>query len=298
MVQEIAHKPSREHLEWMRHLPNTASLRAQIETKGNSEVLQERLQHCLERDAIAAIRPEGCVCLGSGGHEPTYFENGIGGSEPVYFGTGCTCPEAKALEQSWVRQYTANKHARLWNAAGIPKRLEGCRFETVPQHLTSIADRMIDTGLEGSWFLWGPLGRGKTGLAISFAFCLLETESIQPLFVPVPDVLSRLRSTYGGKASEETEWSVIQEYSEAQLLILDDLGAEAVSRSGQEWLQDRLYQIIGERHSEEKQTIFTSNLNLEQLAARIGERVTWRIVEMCGENHILHVDGPNLRDRK
>ena len=88
---------------------------------------------------------------------------------------------------------------------------------------------------------------------------------------------------------------MLEKYAGVSLLILDDLGAEHISGSG--WLEDRLYQIIGQRHRDERPIVFTSNLSIKEVGGRIGERIAWRIVEMCGDN-IVHVQGANQRDRR
>ena len=86
----------------------------------------------------------------------------------------------------------------------------------------------------------------------------------------------------------------MERYLAADVLILDDLGAERLT----EWAAERLYMLIGQRHDEERTTVFTSNLSLEDVAAKLGERTTWRILEMCGADNIVEVKGPNLRDVK
>ena len=152
----------------------------------------------------------------------------------------------------------------------------------------------------GSWFFWGAFGTGKTGLAIGYTREWVQNEwgeeSTKPvLFRTVPRLMTELRATYNRERDSDTptEEQLLKQFTEASLLILDDLGAEQVRNTG--WLEDRLYQIIGERHDNVRATIFTSNMSLEELAGRIGERVTWRIVEMCGKERIVHIEGPNLR---
>ena len=139
--------------------------------------------------------------------------------------------------------------------------------------------------------LWGPAGTGKTGLAISdLRDCIVKNRN-DGRFASLPALLSELRNTYSDRTRSEAD--VLRHYQHDGLLILDDLGAEHVKDTG--WLEDRLYQIIGYRHAELQPTIFTSNLSPEELGQRIGERVMWRIVEMCGKAGIIHVDGKNHR---
>ena len=251
---------------------------------------EERLELGRQRDVLLADRPEGCWCLGLGW--PT---------RPDGY---CRCPEGVAAEAEFEREMAvqeAEERKRrietMWNeTAGIPRLFREWRLDTSP-----LSDGVVAPlrKLEGSWYLWGAYGCGKTGLAIGHAYERLTHGTPAILFRSVPDLLSELRSTYG-RNEGPTENDVLDTYAHTGLLILDDLGAEQVKQgaSGTSWLEDRLYQVIGLRHREELPIIFTSNLSIKQIADRIGERIAWRIVEMCGEDHIVQVTGPNLRDRR
>ena len=220
----------------------------------------------------------------------------------------CPCPVGESMwtaaREEWRKQDQLDYEAYIlshWQASGIPSRYRSFRFETSP--LKEIAKRLDWTEYDDdhepkedyrrSWLLWGGYGTGKTGLAVAYARTVVEVgKSI--IFRSMPDLLSELRSTYNRRRDDEvSEMDLLDQYRTASLLVLDDLGAEQVKDTG--WLEDRLYQIIGHRHAEELQTIFTSNLAPQQLAERIGERNMWRIVEMCGQEGIIHVEGPNLR---
>jgi DNA replication protein DnaC len=192
---------------------------------------------------------------------------------------------------------------QMWDeTAEIPFRFWGFRLDSSPLP-SSLVDRLRcpkdddekwDEWELSSWYLWGPFGHGKTGLAVGHAYERLINADNDILFRAVPELLSELRSTYG-RTDGPSENEVLRKYADVRVLILDDLGAEHVSGSG--WLEDRLYQIIGQRHREKLPIIFTSNLNIQQIGERVGERIAWRIVEMCGEN-IINVEGVNQRDRR
>lgn len=149
---------------------------------------------------------------------------------------------------------------------------------------------------DGSWFFHGAFGVGKTGLAVGYAreWLRRDEDNHGILFRSLPKLLAEIRATYNKSDSTTTEGKLLTRYQRLGLFILDDIGSEQVTSSG--WMEDRLYQIIGDRHDEEMPMVFTSNLTLEQLAKRIGERLTWRILEMCGQAHIIEVKGRNLRD--
>ncbi|RKO67125.1 ATP-binding protein [Desulfofundulus salinus] len=134
-------------------------------------------------------------------------------------------------------------------------------------------DRHID-GL----LITGPVGSGKTFLAACIANALLEAEVLL-LFVVVPDLLDRLRSTYdqnrqGGDYSEK---DLMDAAREVPLLFLDDLGAHNYT----EWTKNKLYSILNYRVNHRLPVIITTNISLEDLGEYLGERTTSRICQMC-----------------
>lgn len=201
------------------------------------------------------------------------------------------CPAGAKAQKDHALQEANN----AWLNSGIPTRFRAFTLATSPwaTRIPSTIEALKESG--SSWFFWGPVGSGKTGLAIGYAREWVEAEVYGILFRPVPDLLSDLRDTYNRRDGSRSEGDVLNECRDADLLILDDLGAEHVKDSG--WLEDRLYQIIGHRHADDSATVFTSNLSLQQLAGRIGERNIWRIAEMC-EGRVVHLDGPNQRNPK
>ena len=177
-------------------------------------------------------------------------------------------------------------------------------IETNPDCPYEVATTEWVSTFEGGWYFWGGYGMGKTGLVAAMAHELIfgykntHNDSGEPLFirfVTVPDLLTELRATYNDKG-QGTESEVLGSYRKPDILILDDIGAEHIKGSG--WVEDRLYQVIGHRHGDQKATWFTSNLSIKQLGERIGERIAWRIVEMCGPDNIVEIKGPNIRDAK
>ena len=212
----------------------------------------------------------------------------------------CSCEAGKPIAS--INQATMERFrlfAKLHRAAmarelfALPLRYVSYSLRKSP--VKDYAEKLrTASDLDASWYLWGSYGVGKTGLAVGYAWRWVNEVGPHhpPLFTTVPDMLSELRTTFNNK-SELSETDVIAKYGAAGLLVMDDLGAEQVSGSG--WVEDRLYQIIGRRHGNKLPTVFTSNLSLKDVAARIGERVTWRIAEMCGRDNVIHVEGKNQR---
>lgn len=203
--------------------------------------------------------------------------------------------------QEATRAELRSRRALYWEfMSGIPPRFRLLELTASPLSpgLVSALRRREGQKRPESWLLHGEFGRGKTGAAVAYARQWVFPADpyelpISVLFRPLPDLLTEIKSTYG-QDGRQSEADLIESYRHADLLILDDCGAEQVGNTG--WLEDRLYQIIGGRHGQlDKPIVFTSNLSPDQLSERLGERVFWRIYEMCSEENVLEVKGPNLR---
>ncbi|WP_027357033.1 ATP-binding protein [Desulfofundulus thermocisternus] len=125
----------------------------------------------------------------------------------------------------------------------------------------------------------GPVGSGKTYLAACIANALLEAETVL-LFVVVPDLLDRLRSTYDQNRQiieHYSEKDLLDTAREVPLLFLDDLGAHNYT----EWAKNKLYSILNYRVNHRLPVIITTNISLENLGEYLGERTASRICQMC-----------------
>ena len=306
--QQEARKPvTEDHYRRLAALPPTDEVERQLRTEadaGSRGRAARRYEQCLLRDTIQALRPEGCWCLGSGAGQ---LVRGEGGGIDQRF---CGCAEGQTGETRWRTERAASlaadraeRQSRLWAAAEVPKRFIDLRLAT-SQVRASLPDvfARLEAAPRESWYFWSPTtGTGKTGTAAAYLWQMVHhsnNEHGRPpsaLFVKTPDLLSMLRGTYN-RADGPRETDVIDRYASVDVLVLDELGAERAK--DQEWLEDRLYQIIGRRHDDLRQTVITSNLSIDQVSKRIGERLAWRIVEMAGPGNIVQFGGPNLRDVK
>jgi DNA replication protein DnaC len=109
-------------------------------------------------------------------------------------------------------------------------------------------------------------------------------------WISAVDLLLQIRGTFR-PGSENTEESIIEEYSDCRLLVLDDLGAEKTS----EWSLQTLYTIIDRRYREERQTIITSNLSLDELASQVDDRIASRLSELC---RVVRLAGEDRRVKR
>jgi DNA replication protein DnaC len=132
-------------------------------------------------------------------------------------------------------------------------------------------------------YLTGPVGTGKTLYAVALTLAHMEAEYRRRwnvgdhLFVSTPVLLQSIKASFGpDQQSRESE--LIEKYSAAAWLVLDDFGTEKVSA----WTLQVLYLIVNYRYEFLKTTIFTSNLSLDQLAEKLeDDRIPSRINAMC-----------------
>ena len=112
---------------------------------------------------------------------------------------------------------------------------------------------------------------------------VVASSRARALFYDTRDLLRVIRSTYN-PVVRTTEIDVLRPVMEADLLVLDDLGAEKTS----EWVEETMNLIVNTRYNERRVTIFTSNYldipdetDSNSLLCRIGFRMRSRLHEMC-----------------
>ncbi len=192
---------------------------------------------------------------------------------------------------------------RLVTEARIPPRFSRADLEnfehdmntqrTAWRKATAFVDAfpVVDRGL----LLFGPHGVGKTHLAIGILKACIRTKGARAYFFETRELLRLVRDTYN-RSVEETEMEVLRPLLEADLLVLDDLGAERTS----EWVQETLGLVVNTRYNARRPTVFTSNLvdvpdstDPRSFIFQLGARTRSRLIEMCDW---VEIQGADIRE--
>ena len=220
-----------------------------------------------------------------------------------------------------------DRAARVLGRTRIPTRYEHCDFNNFDTGLydsNNGADypawnrsleqaklvieafaRDYPTGSETGLLVIGPCGAGKTHLAVA-ALRQIVLRGHNGLFYDYRELLKEIQGSYNSE-SQTSELGVLEPVLTADVLLLDDLGANKPSP----WAMETVGHILNARYNEKKVTLLTTNYldaagggttatpapaarraqlpsgqavstaREESLEERLGRRVRSRLYEMC-----------------
>ena len=148
----------------------------------------------------------------------------------------------------------------------------------------------------------GSIGVGKTHLAVGVLSRLVQERGVKGLFCDYRELLKSIQNSYNPQV-QTTELELLKPVFAAEVLVLDDLGAQKPN----EWVWDTVALILNTRYNDKQTTIITTNYkNLpagggektdaeraareQTLGDRIGDRMRSRLTEMCIPVEITGVD--------
>jgi DNA replication protein DnaC len=143
-------------------------------------------------------------------------------------------------------------------------------------------------------YIFGPCGTGKTHLAYAFYIHSVENFKGSTRFRNFSELLYTIKSSITQNKSNFLDQMLINDDfpsdEEKKILILDDIGSEKTT----DWVIETLGLIINRYYEMENYIFITSNLNLEELQQRYGDRIASRIAEMC---EIIKLEGEDRRTK-
>ena len=209
--------------------------------------------------------------------------------------------------------------ARRLDRAAIPRRYEHCTLDNYDTNFPSshrsleaallrarkfVESYPIETAGTGL-LLTGSIGVGKTHLAVGILQALVAERGATGLFYDYRDLLKQVQNSYN-KQVAATELEILAPVFEAEVLVLDELGASKPT----DWVWDTVAHILNTRYNDRRTTIITTNYaNLgplgtetaaravareETLGDRIGERMRSRLQEMCV---VVEMQGEDFRQK-
>ncbi|HEV2113715.1 MAG TPA: ATP-binding protein [Terriglobales bacterium] len=208
--------------------------------------------------------------------------------------------------------------ARLLAQARIPARYQHCELADYDPNFSgansSLASARLAAGrfveeypVEKTGLLFtGSIGVGKTHLAVGIARELIVGKGVPCLFCDYRELLKEIQNSYNPSVSA-TEMSILRPVFEAEVLVLDELGAVKPT----EWVWDTVSLVLNTRYNDVRTTIITTNLpdqpaagavreshgrgpRDETLGDRIGERMRSRLHEMCRK---VEMTGEDFRQK-
>jgi DNA replication protein DnaC len=208
---------------------------------------------------------------------------------------------------------------RMLGRAHIPRRYEHCLLENYDTDLPYshrsqgialmtarkfIESYPLETGGRGL-LLTGSIGVGKTHLAVGILQALVAERGATGLFYDYRDLLKQVQNSYNSQV-RETELEILRPVFEAEVLVLDELGASKPT----DWVWDTVAHILNTRYNDRRTTIITTNyanagplgtesgvrasMREETLGDRIGERMRSRLQEMCV---VVEMQGEDFRQK-
>lgn len=240
--------------------------------------------------SLAGLRPSSnCPLCDGMGMRLIRRPDGSSAAEP------CRCQLARRIE-------------RMVHRAHIPTRYEHCTLESYDrmpsadpsQKMAYIRAQAFVDGYpattEGKGLLFtGNVGVGKTHLAIGILIALIREKGVHGLFCDYRELLKEIQNSYNSQ-SRTTELQILRPVFDAEVLLLDELGAAKPT----DWVWDTVALILNTRYKDKRTTIITTNfpdlppghaattgndaeraMRGETLGDRIGEPMRSRLSEMC-----------------
>src|SRR5208337_4017433 len=206
----------------------------------------------------------------------------------------CECQEMEREERRLAAALIPERY-RQYTLDGFQPAFRGADASLSRALLTArkfVEAYPVDTAGKGLLFT-GSIGVGKTHLAVGVLRRLVQERGVKGLFCDYRELLKNIQNSYNPQVNT-TELELLKPVFAAEVLVLDDLGAQKPN----EWVWDTVALILNTRYNDKQSTIITTNYDdlpagaagltdaqraarEQTLGDRIGDRMRSRLAEMC-----------------
>lgn len=193
----------------------------------------------------------------------------------------CNCEKAKEYwakkdEEEYLKrkkEHYKNIINQLYKDSYMRKNYQNKNFENYNKALVNSLDveiiedytkKCIEENQTNGMIITGESGIGKTHLASAIANKLIENGRIV-LIGRLTTLLDKIKDTFADNTKSENE--LIELYSNVDMIIIDDLGTERISR----WALEKLYTIIENRNENRLPIVITTRFDKNELLQRFNE---------------------------
>ncbi len=207
----------------------------------------------------------------------------------------CALRKAEQEKQETLKKGFEKLRQKIFTENGIGKKYSGISLNDITavkgqekaynQAVDFLQHFPADKNTKG-FGLFGGVGSGKTYIVAALVnqLCNERLESSTEyereeayygrIVIPPP---ARFISCIELLESIREDNSIIKIYKTAKLLVIDDFGAARIT----EWVDEKLFEIIDYRYTQELPIIFTTNITPAELKEKIDKRTIDRLNEIC-----------------
>ncbi|WP_071394137.1 ATP-binding protein [Bacillus tuaregi] len=241
----------------------------------------------LERELI---KVEGCVNCGK--ELKTYRMQIIGGSKKGQWRTitqECDC----YLSQEALAAESKIKIKHFSKLSTINQSLRQATLENyVPHHDSQFSAMQkaiefiekLSQNKQARLIYYGEPGLGKSHIAVGIGKIVEARFRKTCMFLELPALKQMIKSSWS-KESTYSERDLMRSIAEADLVILDDVGAEGITP----WTKEFMFAILNSRLS--KSLIVTTNMSLPDLYMEYGAKIIDRFLENMTKQDLIKIEG-------
>ena len=224
-----------------------------------------------------------------------------------FFYTKCVKMEKIFKEKSYKEKYLYHYYSDTFlTDVKLDKKWIGNEVHATKNQLIKMFQQKVKSRSSTGIYIYGTFGIGKTYCSNAFANLFAEKLNKTICFIYVPDFVNMLKDGFNNSDKKIENGKIIQDAQNADVLFLDDMGAEYAT----DWFYSNiLLNLLNQRYANNKITYFNSNLSIDELEKKIKKslkgddsyliagRIIDRIKTLVDNNFIL-LKGDNMRHKK